>query len=536
MAEKILNKLKEIWAKILEWWGKFTSKQKTGIIALAIGVVVAFVILFTVLTAPNYVQLKQCDSTKEASEIVDLLKENDIPHVVSDDGLNIKVKQEDSANARLALGASGIIADAYTIDQALSGSFTTTELDKQRKYKLYIESKIEADLIGGFEQVKAADVQIYMPENDGTLLSKNEEPSANIRLDLKEDITPEQAANLAKSVATILNCKNTDHIMIVDSQMNALFTGTDDSSVSGSASNQLGVKQDAEKLVNNNVRNVLGGTGFFGDIRVNANLVIDFSTTEKTKHDYTPAEGQSQGVLAEERTYNSESTGGTSGAPGTDSNTEITYQWRDNQYSNATVEELYRKYLPNEYVENVQIPPGTIKYNESSLAISSTNYIVVKEDDVKAQGLLAGITWEEYQNANSERKVVEVDQNMITLAADASGIPAEKISIVAYEENFFVDSEGSALDIADIIQIAVIVIILILLALVVFKSMQPEKQPEEAEELSVETLLQSNPEPALDDIEVDEGSETKKLIEKFVDENPEAVANLLRNWLNEEWG
>ena len=29
---------------------------------------------------------------------------------------------------------------------------------------------------------------------------------------------------------------------------------------------------------------------------------------------------------------------------------------------------------------------------------------------------------------------------------------------------------------------------------------------------------------------------TKKLIEKFVDENPEAVANLVRNWLNQEWG
>ncbi len=535
MAEKILNKLKEIWTKIKEWWAKFTPKQRTGIIALAVGVVVAFVILYTVLTAPNYVILKQCDSTKEASEIVALLQEESIPHKVSDDGLNIKVKQEDSAKARLALGASGIIAEAYTIDQALSSSFTTTELDKQRRYKLYIESRIENDLILGFEQVKAADVQVFMPENNGTLLSKNEEPSATIRLNLKEEITPDQATNLAKAVANILHCKNTDHINIIDSQMNVLFAGTDDSTISGNASSQLAVKQDAEKLVNGNVRNVLNGTGFFGDIRVNANLIIDFSTTEKTRHDYTPAEGQSQGVLGEERTYNSESTGGTAGVPGTDSNTEITYQFQSNQYSNATVEELYRKYLPNEYVENIQIPPGTIKYGESSLAISSTNYVVVKEEDVRAQGLLAGITWEEYQQANSERRLVTVDEDMIALAADASGIPADKISIVAYEENFFVDEEKSAIDIYDIIQIALIVIILILLAIVVFKSMQQEKQPEEAEELSVETLLQSNPEPVLDNIEMEEGSETKRLIEKFVDENPEAVANLLRNWLNEEW-
>ena len=58
----------------------------------------------------------------------------------------------------------------------------------------------------------------------------------------------------------------------------------------------------------------------------------------------------------------------------------------------------------------------------------------------------------------------------------------------------------------------------------------------DGEELSVENLLQSTPEPEVESISVEEWSETRKMIEKFVDENPEAVANLLRNWLNEDWG
>ena len=49
-------------------------------------------------------------------------------------------------------------------------------------------------------------------------------------------------------------------------------------------------------------------------------------------------------------------------------------------------------------------------------------------------------------------------------------------------------------------------------------------------------IIQTNPEPQLEGIEGEQVSETRKMIEKFVDENPEAVANLLRNWLNEEWG
>ena len=37
------------------------------------------------------------------------------------------------------------------------------------------------------------------------------------------------------------------------------------------------------------------------------------------------------------------------------------------------------------------------------------------------------------------------------------------------------------------------------------------------------------------DIIKKEKSEARVLIEKFVEEKPEAVASLLRNWLNEDW-
>ena len=57
-------------------------------------------------------------------------------------------------------------------------------------------------------------------------------------------------------------------------------------------------------------------------------------------------------------------------------------------------------------------------------------------------------------------------------------------------------------------------------------------------ELSVESLLSSTAEAQqdeLEDIGYNEKSETRLLIEKFVDENPNAAALLLRNWLNEDW-
>ena len=89
---------------------------------------------------------------------------------------------------------------------------------------------------------------------------------------------------------------------------------------------------------------------------------------------------------------------------------------------------------------------------------------------------------------------------------------------------------------SDIIQIALIVIILALLAFVIIRGMRSDNVEEVEEELSVESLLQSTPETELENIELETKSETRKLIEKFVDENPEAAALLLRNWLEEDWG
>ena len=67
------------------------------------------------------------------------------------------------------------------------------------------------------------------------------------------------------------------------------------------------------------------------------------------------------------------------------------------------------------------------------------------------------------------------------------------------------------------------------------KAYVPHVEVETEEELSVENLLQSNPDNELEDIDVENKSETRKMIEKFVDDNPESAANLLRNWLNEDW-
>ncbi|MBP3603948.1 MAG: flagellar M-ring protein FliF [Lachnospiraceae bacterium] len=530
------DRVKEILNKILEWWNKFSAKQKTFIVAAAAGVIVAFAILITVLTQPQYVLLLDCETTKEASEVVDLLEEQGLDYQVSDDGRRIDINKKHQSDASLLLGANDIQAATYTIDNVTDGGFTTTESDKQKRYELYMETRLAEDMISMFTAVKRAMVDISIPENDGTLIASEKEASAWITLELEGEFTTDNAAFLAKAVAKSLGNETEEEIVILDTDGNMLFSGDDSYSATGTASSQLGVKKQWEAQIKNEIRQVLLGTNEFDKVEVASNLDISFSSSKVTDHEYYVPDGNTQGYKSSDRTYTSESTNGGGGVPGTDSNGDVEYMYQDSSESMTTVEETENHYLPSERITESNNLPGAINYESSSIAITAISYNIIREEDVEAQGLLDGITWEEYKLANAEGSRMDVGDEMYEIVAKATGFPKENIAFAVRTENVFFDEEGLAVDASDIIQIVLIVIILALLAFVVLRSMRTDAEAEQPEELSVETLLQSQPETELEDIGTEQISETRKLIEKFIDENPEAAASLLRNWLNQDWG
>ncbi len=538
----MVDRLKEMLQKVLEWWNKFTAKQKTIIISVAAGVILALAILATILTRPRYETLITCDSTKQASEITELLEGEAIPYTVTDDGLIISVQKQDIAKATLLLGANNYPADSYSLESALAGGLSTTESDKQKTYKLYQESHLEK-IMEATENVRKAYVTLSIPDNDGTLLSKEEEAYASVMLDLIDTLPDGVAENFARNIATALGNKTTENISIIDTAGNLLFSGqeaAESNSGTLNTSNQIALKSQAENALRQEVIQVLLGSNLYEDVKVSPNLRMDFSSLKETEHKYTQADENGTNVLAHENTYEAEGTGGTGGIPGTDTNQEeTTYVMQDGNASNYTVTEESRDYLPSEKITDKVTPPGSIDYANSSIGITASHFVIYKESDVRAQGQLDGITFEEFTVQNSEKVKKEVDEEMITLVANATGIPAANISIVAYDVPIFQPDEGLNLSASNIAQIILIVLILALLLIVVLTTFKKNKEEETVEEteLSVDDLLTTTQEHQnVEDIDLESKSEIRLMVEKFVDENPDASAQLLRNWLNEEWG
>ena len=149
------------------------------------------------------------------------------------------------------------------------------------------------------------------------------------------------------------------------------------------------------------------------------------------------------------------------------------------------------------------------------------------------------VTYEEYQELNSEPYEETVDASFVEVVANATGIPVANISFKSYVKPIYKVEEQPTRSVSDILQIVLAVLIFALLGYVVFRSTRRTMEPEMEPELSVETLLEAtqenNEEEMLENIGYSEKSETRLLIEKFVDENPDAAALLLRNWLNDDW-
>ena len=154
---------------------------------------------------------------------------------------------------------------------------------------------------------------------------------------------------------------------------------------------------------------------------------------------------------------------------------------------------------------------------------------------MEADGTLENLTWTQFVRANQDNVQIEVDQSIVDFISTAARI--DDVSVIAYEVPIFEETPPVENQVADYIPVAIIVMMIGLLGYAVYRGTEPVEITEVEPELSVEEMLASTTRvnEELEAIEMNDKSEARVQIEKFVEENPEAVAQLLRNWLNEDW-
>ena len=193
----------------------------------------------------------------------------------------------------------------------------------------------------------------------------------------------------------------------------------------------------------------------------------------------------------------------------------------------------------NEQEQLKEVSGGSFVPNESSVAVTVYKYKYYNEEELKKNKTLnKDLTWEQFKEQNGAPTLIEMDQELLDTIKTGTGI--ENVTLTGYEKPIFVDKVKQPIKIEQIIVLIILVVLIGLLAIALIKKAQPDEIEEIEPEISIEDLIATN---VREDEEMAEKiagineieSEFKLKIEDFINEKPEAAAQLLRNWLNEEW-
>ncbi len=569
MPERVQQTALGIVARIQGFWTGLSVRQRVMLISSAAVVLVAVGILIFSMTRPHMIDIVTAKDATEAKSIQDLFSSEGITYSVSKDGLTYSINEKDEAAASIALGTNGIPSKGYDISDVIDGSFSTTEADKKKRYQVYLEDKFATQL-KSLSNVKDAEVTLSIPDDDGTLIADTKESYANVILKLSGDMDAKTAAGIAKYIATGLGNDTTDNITIIDSEGSSIFIGGEDTidviweedeedvadeqtlETMAMERNER-IRRDREKTLMQQVKQAFSsnnnGRAMFDNVEVSLNLSMDFDNKSSVDyHYYQDNTDKTEGYLDSTTVRTSSTTGGMAGTPGTDSNDDETYVIEDDTTGSSSSSSTETKYLPSETITTTDGSLGKVDYENSSVTVVAYNNLIYNEERMQAAGLLEGTTFEQFVEENNSQQPIDVDENLITAVSNATSIPVERVSVVAYSVPMFQYAEDGR-NITDYLQIALAILIFLLLGFVVFMTLRREREEEIAEEVTVEDLLEAQAqleeegevseeanEQTLDDIAYSDKTEARVVIEKFVDEKPEAAAALLRNWLNEDWG
>jgi len=370
------ERLEQLKDKFIEFWNKYTVKQKVIVFSLVFGIAIALILVCYFITKPTYVQLGKFEDAKTASEIIDALEQNEMKYRYETQGeyTVIEIVEEQLSDATLMIESSDALSSGMTWDEALSNDMSTTTDEKRTKTTLALQTTLKKAL-KQYDGVRDAEVLINVPKEDYTVLAENEETSVAVTLELDSDINFASSTSnaMALFLANAVGNSNTDNIVIIDTAGNKLFSGLDDSGLGGDIESGAEYKLKLSNQIAEDVETVLLKCGY-NDVEIGAsNIKFNMDKVNELYTEYSVNEGMEQGYYGS--TYNYKSIGNQSsgGIPGTDSNDNDTDTMiQSNGDSNSLVTLDKADYLPNERQTTSEFEVGAVVPEESSIAIVAT--------------------------------------------------------------------------------------------------------------------------------------------------------------------
>ncbi|SNR89867.1 flagellar M-ring protein FliF [Anaerovirgula multivorans] len=495
------------------------KKQKIKIVVAVLLILLTLTAIILYFSRPQYVVLYNNLDPRQAGEIMNTLQGSSVRAKYGETSSTILVQQQDYQKSQVLVATEGLPQARFSYDDFFSGNnFMKTSEEKSKEYIVALGNEL-GKIIEEIPGIEKAYVTLSVPDTTGFIRTNQEQhakASVFLNLGYNNPLDNNSVNGIALLVSNAVQGLDPENVTVHGSDGKVLNpTSPSENNVFGPTeqlSLQQMVKDDLEKSITDFLSSVYG----YGNVVVMSNVKLDFNSEVTEIQEFSPPiEGETEGIVRsmqdlEQRVINR----GAGGAPGTDTNTEEVPQ----------------------YVEDEE---GDSLYYEANKTI---NYEIneLRQKVVKAQGQVQDITVAVYLNSRAiaggtlddeeERKL----ENVISAAA---GLDTRVVQIAVQEfSNTLEDQLRQAMDVDGMGTSARIpiwlygVLAAVLLGVGYFGFARRRKKDSEP----IDEVPITIPE-ALEEIELElAGSQVKQQLEKLVSKKPDAIAQLLRNWLSED--
>ena len=522
--------IKKYLDQLKEFWNSLEKSQKTRLYITSAIVIIAISISIFMLTKPNRIVLFSNSDQKQIGEMVTILNDNGIWNSAENNGTSIMIDSKNNNNAQILLAQAGYPKEGFTFEDAISKiGITTTQDDKKQIWKKQQISDLETK-IAMLDNIDEAAVTLVTPESSMFYNEGQEQPrpTAYVMIRPNQKLTPAQVEGIVMLVSRSVEKLDPKDVTVADNNSNILNANTGDDSINA-VNSQEELRQKRENELEQKVLNYFSVGQFdnFDTLRVVANVTLDFDKDKAQIKSITNPQGMEGGAVISSKTSEETVKNGTaSGEPGQMTNpgesNAPSYQTGSDGNSDYSNKQEETNFGYDETLREQEKATGKLIPAESGLAISLWYGKKVTDDSKLGDDFIGEIK---------------------AAASMATGVPIKNISVnkmkLAQPEVVQKTLNETAKQLlADYGFFAMM--LLLIIGLLIAGMPRRKEQPQEAMQVAVASsggpkFIVPEQEDPLPEIELEERSEIKKQIDKFVKQKPASVAQLLRNWLSDEW-
>lgn len=500
--------------RVAEFYNSLDNRMRIVYGLSGLFVVIGIIVGVIIMNQPHYVVLMRNLSLEDAGAITAKLDESQIPWKQENNNSTLLVpeKQRDKALMELAVGGFTGTGEITWEDVMNKSSITMTNEEKNRLFLLAQTTAISR-AIRSLDGVEDAIVNLHVSQDSAFVIEKDDNAKASVILRIKSGYTlnEEQVNGIVMILVNSVKGLKKENVTVTDSSGKQLNAQEEDSETF-LTSNRMEMTQAIQDKTRLKLKEFLSTIYGKDNVEVSVNVSLDFDTENSEIIKFSPpVEGNEDGLVRSMNELSETVVNGQSGgAPGTDSNIETT-QYSSTGSGDSTYKKANRtlNYELNQIKTTISKAQGQIK--DLSIAVIINKKVLVGNELTEEQKL-------EVTNLVSAAGGMDISSIQVSAQDFAQ---AETVTIAPTQTGIF----G-----VPIWMLAVAGAALVLGAVVAFVLMRRRNQAKTVEE------IQQIEEQELEEIDLDymDKSSPKYQIEKFIDAKPEAVAALLRSWLNDD--